>query len=272
MPEGGQQNRFGGMALANGLLVHGADHWAAAIRDDDGRVRVSSGRKPRLVGGPLGRIPLVRGVLRLGESMLVVPAARRGLPEARLAMERGPVGVAMLGSAATAALARRRLRSVFLQEAVGALAGLAPALVAVRGSPAAIWHGVEHKSIAAYEAGGAEELAHAGDHAKEHHRCGGNLVLPLLVTTIIGNTVARKLSPRPSLGLRLGTAALATGASVEVFAFAARHPEHPVARAVHRVGHALQAGLSTREPGEAELSVGRAAMTELLRLEDAPPA
>ena len=48
------------------------------------------------------------------------------------------------------------------QETLGAVAGLMPALVALRASDAAMWHGVEHKSIAAYEAGGAAEVANAG--------------------------------------------------------------------------------------------------------------
>jgi uncharacterized protein YqhQ len=270
MPDGERPNRLGGMALANGLLVHGPRHWAAAVRGDDGAVHIASGAKLVLTGGRLGRLPLLRGVLRLGEAMMVVPTARRGLPEARLAMEDRPVGAAVLVSVLLAAQARRRLPSVLAQEAIGAVAGLVPALVAMRGSQAAVWHGVEHKSIAAYERGGAPGIADAGAEAKEHDRCGGNLILPLLVTSAVGNTVMRKLSRRPGLGERAAVGALSIGAAVEVFSFAARHPRHPLSRFVHAVGHAVQAGFSTREPGEAELSVGRAAMDELLRAEGRP--
>ena len=42
--------RLGGMALRNGLLVHGPAHWAAAVRRDDGTIGVASGRKPRVTG------------------------------------------------------------------------------------------------------------------------------------------------------------------------------------------------------------------------------
>jgi uncharacterized protein YqhQ len=34
--------RFGGMALPNGVLVHGPRSWACAIRTDDGRLEVAS--------------------------------------------------------------------------------------------------------------------------------------------------------------------------------------------------------------------------------------
>ena len=46
VPEG--KLRLGGMALRNGLLVHGPSHWAAAVRTDGGEVKVASGPKPRV--------------------------------------------------------------------------------------------------------------------------------------------------------------------------------------------------------------------------------
>ena len=54
--------RLGGMALRNGLLVHGPTHWAAAVRTDDGEIKVASGRKPRLAPHSLERVPGLRGV------------------------------------------------------------------------------------------------------------------------------------------------------------------------------------------------------------------
>ena len=257
------------MALANGLLVHGPRHWAAAVRDDDGKMVVASGRKRLLRAGPLTDLPVARGLVRLGEAFAVLPAVRRGLPQARFALEDRRAAVAALSATAVAALARRRLRSVLAQEAVGAVAGLAPALITLRGSQAAVWHAVEHKSIAAYEAGEAGELLDATDHAKEHDRCGTNLVLPLLVTTTLANTAARKLLPRRAIGTRAGVALIGVGAAVEIFAFATRRPAHPLSRTIHAAGHALQAGFATREPTARDLLVGRAAMDALLRAEGA---
>ena len=46
--------RLGGMALRNGLLVHGPTHWAAAVRTPSGEIKAASGRKPR-IGGVDGR-------------------------------------------------------------------------------------------------------------------------------------------------------------------------------------------------------------------------
>ena len=82
-PNEPEKLRLGGMALRNGLLVHGPTHWAAAVRNArSGEVEVASGRKPRLQG--VDGVPGVRGVVRLGEAMAVIPLVKRALPAARL--------------------------------------------------------------------------------------------------------------------------------------------------------------------------------------------
>ena len=128
--------RLGGMALANGLLVHGPRHWAAAVVDDDGRTIVASGPRPRLSAGLLERVPLTRGLVRMAEMLMVVPAARRGLPEARLAMEDGPMGPVMAGSMAATALSRRIIRSPLAQEAIATTLARAGAKVVLAGGNA----------------------------------------------------------------------------------------------------------------------------------------
>jgi uncharacterized protein YqhQ len=265
--------RLGGMALANGLLVHGPHHWAAAVVDDAGEMIVASGPRPRISGGVLERLPLTRGIVRMAEMLMVVPAARKGLPEARLAMEDGPLGPLMAGSMAATALSRRIVHSGVAQEAIAAALGIAPALIALRGSDASQWHAVEHKSIAAYERAGADGIDGNASDPKEHDRCGSNLVLPLMVSTAVGNLVARRMPSRRSrLLARMGAVALGIGVAVEAFSFSERNPRHPLSRAVHGAGHAIQANFVTREPTEEQLAVGRAAMREILRAEDAVAA
>ena len=262
--------RLGGMALANGLLVHGPTHWAAAIQRADGSIAVASGPKPRINIGAIGDLPIVRGVLRLAESVAVLPAMHRGLPEARFAIEEREATMTVVVSLATGVIARRGLRSKLAQESVSAALGLVPAIVSLRTTRAAAWHAVEHKSIAAYEAGGPAEVANAGAYPKEHPRCGSNLILPLLVATTATNLAFRALPKKRRPGSRAVAGVIAAGASLELFIFATRHPEHPVARAVHGVGHAIQAHLATIEPEEAELVVGVAALHEICRVEGIP--
>src|ERR1700750_112673 len=90
--------RLGGMALRNGLLVHGPTHWAAAVRAPDGSIKGGSGPKPRVRGAD--DVPGRRGLVRLWAGFAVIPLVRRALPEARLAFENPSV----LGVAAGASL------------------------------------------------------------------------------------------------------------------------------------------------------------------------
>src|ERR671914_2448632 len=142
--------RLGGMALRNGLLVHGPTHWAAAVRTDTGEIKVASGRKPDLGAKVADGIPGVRGVAKLAEAMAVIPIVKRALPEARLPMQDvktlGAMGMAALGGQAI----RRAGRGIGREAAV-ALVSVAPALMALRSGDLAAYHGVEHKAIAAYE-------------------------------------------------------------------------------------------------------------------------
>src|SRR5829696_4429462 len=99
--------RLGGMALRNGLLVHGPTHWAAAVRGEDGELRVASGRKPDLGGKASERVPGLRGVVKLAEAMAVIPLVKRALPEARLPMQDAKT----LGAMGAAAFAGQAVRS-----------------------------------------------------------------------------------------------------------------------------------------------------------------
>src|ERR1044072_521976 len=79
--------RLGGMALRNGLLIHGPTHWAAAVRDADGGIQVASERKPELGPGLAAKLPGLRGPLRLAEALAVLPLTRWRLRAARMPFE-----------------------------------------------------------------------------------------------------------------------------------------------------------------------------------------
>ena len=255
--------RLGGMALRNGLLIHGPTSWAAAARTPDGRIEVSSGRKPVLSQGRLGSTPLLRGPLRLAEAFAVVPIARRRLPAARLPVEDPRVLAIALATAVVSSGIRRLGPASVAREGVVAALGLLPAATALRDRDLAAYHGVEHKAIGAYERGSFDPQ----DAPKEHDRCGSNLIAPLLVLSLAGQLAAERLTPRPGpLARALGAVAGLSGA-VELFAYAERRPEAPLARAIHGIGHEIQRLFSTREPSADQLEVGAAALREILRAE-----
>jgi uncharacterized protein YqhQ len=255
--------RLGGMALRNGLLVHGPAHWAVAVRRADGTIGVASGPKPR-VTGPIAGVPGVRGVLRLGEAMAVIPLAKRGLPEARLPWQDATVVGAVAAAALGGSVLRRRLKGAGGEAAITALSML-PSLVALRSGDLAAYHGVEHKAIGAYE----QDATDARAATKEHDRCGSHLMAPLIAANLAGTAVLRRVLDRPSPAANAAVQLASLGAAVEVFAWSERHAQTVTARALRRPGHELQRVLGTREPTDEQLEVGRAALAEILRVEAA---
>jgi uncharacterized protein YqhQ len=264
-PVGEGKLRLGGMALRNGLLVHGPTHWAAAVRGGEGEIVTGSGRKPRITA--VDNVPGVRGVVRIGEAFAVIPLVKRSMPQARLPFESpGVLGVAA-GASLAGALLRRRVGGMPAEAAAAALS-LAPAVLALRGGELAAYHGVEHKAIAAYEAPDEVDAAEA---AKEHDRCGSHLVAPLLASNLAGALLVRRVIEHPGPVAGAGVAVASTAAAVEIFAWCERNSSTPLARALRRPGFELQRVLGTREPDERQLEVGRAALAEILRVEPNPP-
>ena len=253
-----QKVRLGGMALANGVLVHGPTAWAVAIRDDKGRLRIAAAKK-RFRASDVER-PFLRGPAKLLESLAVLPEIRRAMPDARLPFQRPAVLAAMLASATIVRVARdsRRLAPA-AQELLAGVLSVAPAAFALRTSELAGYHGAEHISIGSYE--------HGETRAKEHERCGSHLLGPLLATSAIANSVTAKApvrlrAPARALG-QLGAIAVTT----EIFGWMVRNPETLLARALARPGHELQHRLATAEPTADQVEVAEAALGACLELE-----
>lgn len=254
--------RLGGMALPNGVLVHGPTSWACAIRLPDGTLEVAAERK-RFVSHE-GTPPLLRGPLKLLEAVAVLPSVRRALPGARLPFERPAVIAAMVGSALGLRAVRGSRLGTATQELLSAGLSFAPAVFALRGSELAAYHGAEHVSIGTYE--------HGEKRAKEHERCGSHLIGPLLAASAVGNVLSARAPAHLRRPARVATSIGAVGAAVEVFGWMTRNPGNPLAKALARPGHELQHRLSTAEPSAAQLEVAEAALAACLELENGDPA
>jgi uncharacterized protein YqhQ len=257
--------RLGGMALRNGLLVHGPTHWAAAVRRADGGIPVASARKPELAPRLAGRLPMVRGPLKLAEAMAILPAVRRRLPDARLPFEDWRVLAAIGGTLAASGVLRRRARTASVREGAVQALGLLPALVALSNRDLAAYHGVEHKAIAAYEQG-VEDPATV---PKEHDRCGSNLIAPLMLLSAGGTVLLERLVENPGPLARAGVGLGGASVAIEMFAWSDRHHGTALARAFHTPGREIQRLVATREPTPEQLEVGNAALAEILRVEQA---
>ena len=229
--------RLGGMALRNGLLVHGPSSWAAAVRLADGSIAVASGRKPRLPASLL-RVPFARGVGRVAEAMALSVAAQTALRRSRVSPARA--------------------------ELLAALAAMVPSALALRSGDLAGYHGAEHKTIGAYETGEASAAT-----SKEHERCGSHLIAPLLAGTAAAQALAARAPAEHRVAARAAGSLAALGMAVEVFGWMDRNRGSRLARVLEQPGFALQRALATSEPDARQLEVADKALEALLTAERA---
>ncbi len=260
MPD--EKLRLGGMALANGVLVHGPSAWACAVRLPDGTLRVESAYKS--IRAAEVKQPLLRGPARLVEAFAVLPAMKRRLPQAKMPFELPTVASAMAASALAVRLVRSSKLGAGTRELLSGLVAFVPAVIALRSSELSAYHGAEHISIGTYE--------HGEERGKEHERCGSHLVGPLLITTAIGNVLAARAPVHLRSVARTLAGIGALAASTEIFGWMLRHPDTAVSRALAKPGHELQHRLATSEPTPEQLEVAEAALRECLRLEHAADA
>ncbi len=253
--------RLGGMALANGVLVHGPGHWACAIRRADGRLELASGRKS--IRASEVRSPVLRVPARVAEVLALLPEVHRALPASQLPFAQGRVLAAFAGTSAVVRGLRSSGLSPGAQEAIAVLLTLVPTSFALRGTDVAAYHGAEHITIGSYE--------HGEPRPREHERCGSHMLAPLLALTAAGNVlagkVARTAGGRAAARALAGAGALA--AAGELYGWALRHPDRPLARALAWPGATLQSRVLTAEPTPEQLEVASAALAECLRLETA---
>jgi uncharacterized protein YqhQ len=255
--------RLGGMALPNGVLVHGPHSWACAIRHEDGRIEVASALK-RFQAARV-RNPLLRGPARLVEALALLPQVKAKLPAARLPMESPLTLTSMLGAAVFIRGLRESGLRPLARELLSAVVSVTPAVLALRSGELAAYHGAEHISIGSYEYGKRA--------TREHERCGGHLVGPLVATSAVGNALAARAPERLRRQAHAVAQIGAIAAATELFGWMTRNPSHPLAQALAKPGHELQHRFSTAEPSAEQLEVAEAALAACLELEhDAEPS
>jgi len=115
------------------------------------------------------------------------------------------------------------------------------------------YHGAEHKTINAYEAGEELEVQKVRPYGTAHMRCGTGFILIVLVIAILAHAFLGRLAILPVIG----------AVGYEVIKFSADHTANRLVRIALRPGLALQA-LTTREPDDGQLEVAISALKGVL--------
>ncbi len=129
------------------------------------------------------------------------------------------------------------------------------------------YHGAEHKSIAAYEAGVALTVQNARPYSRIHPRCGTSFLLAVIALSILLFSLIPGGWPLWAKGVsRLVLLPVIAGLAYEFIKYSAKKCEHPLIRILMRPGLWLQR-LTTREPSDDQIEVAIRALNEALAME-----
>jgi uncharacterized protein YqhQ len=289
-------NNIGGQAVLEGVMMRSPSMWAVAVRKPDGQIaevvkEISSPMARRRIY----RLPIVRGVIALGESLAIGfralaisanyaaqdPDAKDGDVETEIT--RGQIifsfaiaiGFALMLFKVTPALITNFLPvdttgyfvviegcirvGIFLLYLF--LISLLPDLRRVFQ-----YHAAEHKAINAYESGAELTPENVQKFSLIHPRCGTAFLLWVMVIGIFVFAFVGQPGWFWLIASRILLLPVIAGIAYELIRFAGKHQDNVVLMALLAPGLWLQR-LTTRPPSLDQLEVSIRALQEVLRRE-----
>jgi len=282
---------YGGQALIEGVLMRGSKFLAAAFRTPSGEIVVQTEKLPGVYYGPLRKIPFLRGLiilwdsLGLGTRFLTISANHQGGEEVKI---EGPTLFFSLGIALVFGIAIFFVLPALISQGIEKLIGVSGwpgsliegilRLLILVGYIAFVgripdiarvfaYHGAEHKTINAFEAGSELSPEKVMAFSVEHPRCGTSFLLTVVLLSIIFFSI---LGPLPffwRLVSRIIFIPLLATLAYEYIRWTANHLDNRFIRWLIWPNLALQR-LTTREPTQDMLEVSIAAFIMMLNLEN----
>jgi len=277
-------------------MMRGPSAWSVAVRKPDGEIaEVNRPISSFLLRHRWARIPVVRGIFALGESLAIgfralaisanYAAQEEGEEdeEVKTELSRGQllfafalaIGFALLLFKVSPALITSWLPiestgwfvvveglvrvTIFVLYLV--IVGFMPDLKRVFQ-----YHAAEHKAINAYEAGDQLEPEAVQRHSLIHVRCGTAFLLYVMVIAIFVFAFVGQPGWFWLIASRILLLPVIAGIAYEVIRFAGKHPQNPILRTILAPGLWLQR-LTTRDPSLDQIEVSIRALREVLRLE-----
>ncbi|HQE93518.1 MAG TPA: DUF1385 domain-containing protein [Anaerolineae bacterium] len=278
---------YGGQAVIEGVMMRGQYNAAIAVRRPDGEVVVKQEPLGNLYRGACSKIPFLRGVpmlwdsLGLGMKALFFSAEVVGQAEDPEFTLSGGMGIAsgalgLLGGMALFMVLPSFVAGLLVQEHA-LLFNLVEGLIRLAlliGYIAAVgqmedirrvfaYHGAEHKTVNAHETGAPLTVESVRTFSTAHARCGTAF---LLIVVFISILVFVPLG-QPAFPIRIASRLLLlpviAGIAYEVLRFTGKHAHNPIIRAIITPNLALQR-LTTREPDDGMLEVAITALETVL--------
>ncbi len=274
---------YGGQAVIEGVMMRGQKAYAVAMRAPDGTIAVHTEKLATVYRSGITKIPFLRGsillwdALGLGMRALTLSANTQTGEDEKL---EGPALYLTLGLSLTMGIGL-----FFLLPA--ALGGWAEHLLTKNTPGSGLWignllegmlrllflvgyiwaisfmpdvkrlfmyHGAEHKTINAFEAGAELTPEVVANYPIEHARCGTAFLLTLVLLSILVFTALGPMSILWRLATRILFIPILAGIAIEYIRWTANHLNNPIVQLLIKPNLALQ-HLTTRTPDLSMLEV-----------------
>ncbi len=279
--------------------MRGSKRLSVAVRNPKDEIVIhTEPLNPRIYGGRLARIPFVRGVTLLWDALGLGIKSLMFSAEVALEEEKeegagnvfeGPVqwGTVLISLSFSVALffvlpafLAGQIETMLGLERTHLVSNLIEGVIRLSLLIGYIWtigrlsdikrlygyHGAEHKTINAYEAGAELTPTSVARFPLEHPRCGTAFLLTVVTVSILFFSLVPPLSIPMRVLSRVVFLPVVAGIAYEVIRFTARHQDKAIIRAITKPNLALQR-LTTREPDEGMLAVAIAAFKEVVESE-----
>jgi len=283
---------YGGQAVIEGVMIRGPSSMAIACRKPDGDIIVRDQPLGGVYTGPLRRLPFVRGIIVMWETLALGIRALVFSSNVAMGQEENEINSRALWVTAFASMAlvaviffagpllladwleglvHSHLLVILIEGVirlcviVGYMAGIG-LLPDVRRIYA--YHGAEHKSIHALENGDPLEPSAVQRYPTAHVRCGTSFLLTVVVVSVFVFAAVGD----PALWLRVLSRIvlipLIAAIAYEIIRFGGAFESNPITKVLMWPNLALQS-LTTRQPDDAQVEVALRALKEVLYAEGA---
>jgi uncharacterized protein YqhQ len=292
----------GGQAVLEGVMMRGPSNWAVAVRKPDGDIaHVNQPIKSPMARHLIFRLPVIRGVIALGESLAIgfralAISANYAAAETKESEEGEEVATELTRAQLIFAFAIAIGFAILLFKVSPALitdwigikrtgwfvlveGGIRVTIFVLYLSLISLfpdlrrvfqYHAAEHKAINAYEAGEELKPEVVQRFSKIHPRCGTAFLLWVMVIAIFVFAFFGRPVWYWLIATRILLLPVIAGIAYELIRFAGKHQDNRILMSLLAPGMWLQR-LTTREPSLDQIEVSIRALKEVLSLESKDP-
>jgi uncharacterized protein YqhQ len=285
---------YGGQALIEGVLMRGRDAIAVALRHPDGQIvyateRLDSG----FHGTRWSKWPLVRGLVVLYETLVMgtrwlVRSANVQAQEEGVELGRGSValmlgltlvagvGIFFLLPLLVATVTAANVENGLVQHLIEGLVrvGIFLGYLALIGRAPDIrrvfqYHGAEHMTIHALEAGDPLTVDAVRKYPTAHQRCGTEFLVVVILLSIVAFSIVGRQDPLVMVGSRVLLIPVIASVGYEILRFGARHRANPLVKVLLYPGLIVQM-ITTKQPTDDMIEVAIVSMEQALEADGEP--